>query len=144
MLMIVTEVFQIARDIFGHNLVNIGVGGSLVNDIDTVVVLGKIDTEQIKKFIKVATKKTGQEVSVRPVTQMMLDTRYIDGKVATMIYKGMDWLFDEYHMSFEELQEIHKPYMAQNTSEILRAVSSGKLSKDKAINLLVQLLNICQ
>lgn len=139
-------IYKAAQAAFGSNLVGVAVGGSILykekaSDIDTLVVVHSYKPDQVEEYTQLT---DNLHVSVRAVTKMMFDNKYYDGKVATMLYKGMVNLPDEdpISISFEQLQKVHKPLLKQNLSELQRALASGKISKDKAIDLLIQLLVI--
>jgi hypothetical protein len=116
-----------------------------LSDVDTILVLHRIDLEKTANFLKKAKEKIGVKVSCRPVTKMMLENKsLLDGKAATMLYKGVKFLRYKIKLTFEELQMIRNPLIADDIWEIERKVINGELSKDKAIDLLIQLLVICQ
>lgn len=137
-----SKVFQIANDVFGDNLIDIGVGGSLVNDIDSVVILKKIDKDQIKEYLDKAEKATKQRISVKVYTKLMRDCNAIDSKTAIMLYKGMRFQEREESITRNDAAEIIIKRLPDNLQNIIKANYTGKLSDKKTIDLLVQLLTI--
>lgn len=143
----IEAIFTLAQKIFGDLLVEIGIGGSLMSDIDAVAVLRKIDLEAVKQFREEGEKQFGQRISCRVLTPLMIRTNLLDGKVATMLLKGMAfWRGGDCfsHLKEETLMGVVRQNLGDEISGILRAVLEKKYNKDKAIDLLIQLLAICQ
>jgi len=143
-------VIEIAKQVFEDDLYDIGTEDSFFHrrvfaDVDLILVLHRIDLSKITVFLDKASTKVKGKVSCRPLTKMMLENKtLIDGKAATMLYKGVRFLNSQAKLSFGDLREIRTPQIADDVWEIERKVIKGELNKDKAIDLLIQLLVICQ
>lgn len=141
------KVFALAQWVFGDLLVDVGVGGSLARDIDTVVVLRKVDLVTVGMFLKKGGERLRQPLSCRVLTPLMIEAGLVDGKTATMLLKGMVFKnggdcfarFDR-----KKLRDIVKKNLGDEISGILRAVVEGKYDEGRALDLLVQLLAICR
>ncbi len=143
----IRALFALAVEVFGDLLVEIGVGGSLKRDIDALVVLRRIDLEAVRRFMEEGRKSLRQPLSCRVLTSLMAKAGLLDGKSATMLLKGM--VFKNggrcfAHLDEGKLKAIVKQNLGDEVSGILRALLEGKYGEEKAIELLVQLLAICQ
>lgn len=79
------QLYRRAEECFGDNLLRLGVGGSGFQgkDIDSVVVLRKLDFDQIKTFVN-------SRISVIPLTELMYKNRKMwPDKFITMMLKGL-------------------------------------------------------
>jgi predicted nucleotidyltransferase len=133
----------------GDNLVNVGIGGSFYkkqkpSDIDLIVVLESIETDFVLEEKKILEEVFGCKVSFRLLTPMMMDNiSCLDGKTATMLYKGVRfYAFADYELNIEELKEALSCADGDEIGTILRCLMERKTTKDKAIDLLIQLLTI--
>jgi len=135
--------FCVAKRVFGDLLVNVGVGVPCNGDVDVVLVLRKLNLKAVGDFVKSA-KKEGLSVGCRAVTPLMIESVLLDGKTATMLMKKMTFLFEPITIDKDKLRQIIKNNLADEVSNILRAVVDGKYDAYRAIDLLVQLLVICQ
>jgi len=133
-----SKLYEIANKIFGKHLIDVGMGNGS-RDIDTVVIVSKLDIAKVNEFKKVASKYFNKEVSCVVMTELMLrDKRLWPDKFVTMVLKGIEFTNLVVNISLGEAKElVHK-----NTTEAmyrwLKDYSSGKITADRLIDLLVQ------
>jgi len=133
-----SKLYEIANKIFGNHLIDVGKGDGS-RDIDTVVIVSKLDIAKVNEFKKVASKYFNKEVSCVVMTELMLrDKRLWPDKFVTMVLKGIEFTNLVVNISLGEAKElVHK-----NTTEAmyrwLKDYSSGKITADRLIDLLVQ------
>jgi len=133
-----SKLYEIANKIFGNHLIDVGMGNGS-RDIDTVVIVSKLDIAKVNEFKKVASKYFNKEVSCVVMTELMLrDKRLWPDKFVTMVLKGIEFTNLVVNISLGEAKElVHK-----NTTEAmyrwLKDYSSGKITADRLIDLLVQ------
>ena len=133
-----SKLYEIASEVFGSHLIDVGIGDGS-RDIDSVVIVSKLDITKVSKFKKVASKHFKKEVSCVVMTELMLrDKRLWSDKFITMVLKGNEFTDLIVNISLDEAKELaHK-----NTNEAmyrwLKDYSSGKITADRLIDLLVQ------
>lgn len=126
----------------------IGFGGSGESDLDLVYISEKLDFERIRDLKKKIEDNYKKPVSITPLTMLMLKRRCWNGKVATMIYKGVEWYYRENAgfeapvVSLEELGEImmrDTPFMLCHW---LKMLVEKPEKKDKVLELMTQQLAV--
>ena len=130
-----------AQDIFGDNLLDLGVSNWSLNpksgDIDCVIITRKLDMEQVVEFI-------GDEpISVIPLNEAMWKTKFFNGKLVCMLYKGLRWYIGgNQQISKKTAKKFLKGSARENIYSINRAIISGKNNYKQAYDLAVQYLAI--
>ena len=130
-----------AHDIFGDNLLDLGIShwslGPKAKDLDCVIITRKLDMEQVVEFI-------GDEpISVIPLNEAMWKSRFFNGKLVCMLYKGLRWYIGGNQQISKGLaKKLLKGLARENIYSINRAIMSGKNNYKQAYDLVVQYLSI--
>jgi hypothetical protein len=119
----------------------VAVGGSMNRDIDLLYVAEKIDFEDVELIRTHLEKALGKEVSIYPMTELMVRSGVMTGKCARMFYKGVSWIkgFYDIPMSYERMRDIS---IRNAPEELSRFVKEAGHKRDKMFELLVQLTTI--
>lgn len=137
-----SKLLEIAKDVFGHHLVDVGISQSQSDestDIDTVVIVSKLDIPKVSEFKKVATKRLRKDVSCIVLTELMLnnDDMWPD-KFITMALKGVVFTQNEFSICPTRAKELAHKNTTEAMYRWLKDYSSGKITADRLIDLLVQ------
>lgn len=133
-----SKLYEIASKVFGSHLIDVGKGyGS--RDIDTVVIVSKLDIAKVNEFKKVASKHFKKDVSCIVMTELMLrDKRLWSDKFITMVLKGIEFTDLIVNISLDEAKELAHKNTTEAMYRWLKDYSSGKITADRLIDLLVQ------
>jgi hypothetical protein len=133
-----SELYEIASKIFGSHLIDVGIGDGS-RDIDSVVIVKKLDIPKVNEFKRVASKHFKKDVSCVVMTELMLrDKRLWSDKFITMALKGIEFTNLEIDISLEEAKELAHKNTTEAMYRWLKDYSSGKITADRLIDLLVQ------
>lgn len=140
---LLTEIYQYAQDLFGSNLIDVGIGGSRNydpggHDLDLILILHKTDFPKIRIF----GKKYGRSISI--LTKAQLEDKFSWGtKVATMIYKGATFAKLKLGISITELKAICRRGIAEEIQNIDRKLVTEEITFEKAYELVRQKALLC-
>jgi len=133
-----SKLYEIASKIFGSHLIDVGVGDGS-RDIDSVIIVSKLDMAKVNEFKKVASKYFKKEVSCVVMTELMLrDKQLWSDKFITMVLKGIAFNNLEVDISLDEAKELAHKNTTEAMYRWLKDYSSGKITADRLIDLLVQ------
>lgn len=133
-----SELYEIASKIFGSHLIDVGIGDGS-RDIDSVVIVKKLDIPKVNEFKKEVSKYFKKDVSCVVMTELMLrDKRLWSDKFITMALKGIEFTNLEIDISLEEAKELAHKNTTEAMYRWLKDYSSGKITADRLIDLLVQ------
>jgi len=133
-----SKLYEIASKIFGSHLIDVGVGDGS-RDIDSVIIVSKLDMAKVNEFKKVASKYFKKEVSCVVMTELMLrDKRLWPDKFVTMALKGIEFTDLIVNISLDEAKELAHKNTTEAMYRWLKDYSSGKITADRLIDLLVQ------
>jgi len=118
----------------------LALGGSGESDMDFILVADKMD--KVSELKEAGTEIYGKKISICPLTPLMVDREVFSSKVATMLYKGVDYLIADDECEFvpidmDFLEVIVRRETPEFVNRILKSLANG-MDKDKAIELLVQ------
>ena len=137
-----SKLYEIASKIFGHYLIDVGIGINVSEnstDIDSVVIVSKLDMTKVAEFKRVASRNFEKEVSCVVMTELMLrDKRLWSDKFITMVLKGIEFTSLEVDIIFSEVKELAHKNTTEAMYRWLKDYSSGKITADRLIDLLVQ------
>lgn len=133
-----SKLYEIASKVFGSHLIDVGKGyGS--RDIDTVVIVSKLDMAKVNEFKRVTSKHFKKDVSCIVMTELMLkDKRLWSDKFVTMALKGIEFTDLIVNISLDEAKELAHKNTTEAMYRWLKDYSSGKITADRLIDLLVQ------
>ena len=133
-----SKLYEIASEVFGSHLIDVGIGDGS-RDIDSVVVVSKLDIPKITEFKKVASKHFKKEVSCVVMTELMLrDKRLWPDKFITMVLKGIEFVNSDIRINLDLAKELAHKNTTEAMYRWLKDYSSGKITADRLIDLLVQ------
>jgi len=137
-----SKLYEIASEVFGHYLIDVGMGINVSEDstdIDSVVVVSKLDIAKVNEFKRVAGKHFKKDVSCIVMTELMLkDKRLWSDKFVTMVLKGIEFTDLIVNISLDEAKELAHKNTTEAMYRWLKDYSSGKITADRLIDLLVQ------
>jgi len=137
-----SKLYEIANDVFGHYLIDVGISsnhGDKSSDIDTVVVVSKLDIPVTTMFKKVASKYFKKDVSCIVLTEVMLNNKQTwPDKFVTMVYKGVELVNGNIDIDLEEVKTLARKNTTEAMYRWLKDYSGGKITADRLIDLLVQ------
>lgn len=137
-----SKLYEIADKIFGHYLIDVGIGINVSEDstdIDSVVIVSKLDIAKVNEFKRVASKDFKKDVSCVVMTELMLRHKQLwPDKFITMVLKGIEFTNLEVDISFSEAKELAHENTTEAMYRWLKDYSSGKITADRLIDLLVQ------
>ena len=133
-----SKLYEIASEVFGSHLIDVGIGDGS-RDIDSVVIVSKLDITKVSKFKKVASKHFKKDVSCIILTKLMLnDKQTWPDKFVTMALKGIEFTDLIVDISLDEAKELAHKNTTEAMYRWLKDYSSGKITADRLIDLLVQ------
>ena len=133
-----SKLYEIASKIFGSHLIDVGVGDGS-RDIDSVIIVSKLDMAKVNEFKKVVSKHFKKDVSCIVMTELMLrDKRLWPDKFVTMALKGIEFTDLIVNISLDEAKELAHKNTTEAMYRWLKDYSSGKITADRLIDLLVQ------
>jgi hypothetical protein len=133
-----SKLYEIASKIFGSHLIDVGIGDGS-RDIDSVVIVKKLDIPKVNEFKKEVSKYFKKDVSCVVMTELMLrDKQLWSDKFITMALKGIEFTNLEIDISLEEAKELAHKNTTEAMYRWLKDYSSGKITADRLIDLLVQ------
>jgi len=133
-----SKLYEIASEVFGSHLIDVGIGDGS-RDIDSVIIVSKLDMAKVNEFKKVASKYFKKEVSCVVMTELMLrDKRLWPDKFVTMALKGIEFTDLIVDISLDEAKELAHKNSTEAMYRWLKDYSSGKITADRLIDLLVQ------
>lgn len=144
----ILKIKKIAKVCFKKNLINLGFGGSCLNqkkpnDWDIVLILNDFKVEQIQEFVKIC-KTFDLNISPCVVTKIQSIEKW-PSKALVMLYKGIEWVNkNTQKISKETLKKIIKKNSLADMYAIEKKVINGDLSLSKAFSLLRQIVLLCQ
>jgi hypothetical protein len=137
-----SELYKIANKVFGHYLIDVGMSintSESSTDIDTVVVVSKLDIPKVNEFKKEASKYFKKDVSCVVMTELMLrDKRLWSDKFVTMVFKGIEFINSDIRINLDLAKELAHKNTTEAMYRWLKDYSSGKITADRLIDLLVQ------
>jgi hypothetical protein len=141
------SVINIAHEVFKDNLLDIGFGGSCLrkenpSDWDVVLVLHDFYASKINDFIE----KCKLPIGISVITDLQVeDWALWPSKVLVMMYKGMEWENGNWEIpSRKKIRKILRKNLPADIYRMERDLIDGKVSYEKAFNLLRQLALICR
>jgi len=133
-----SELYEIASKIFGSHLIDVGIGDGS-RDIDSVVIVSKLDIPKVNEFKKKASKYFKKDVSCVVMTELMLrDKRLWSDKFVTMVFKGIEFINSDIRINLDLAKELAHKNTTEAMYRWLKDYSSGKITADRLIDLLVQ------
>jgi len=133
-----SKLYEIASEVFGSHLIDVGIGDGS-RDIDSVVIVSKLDIAKVNEFKKMASKHFKKDVSCIVMTELMLrDKRLWSDKFITMVLKGIEFTDLIVNISLDEAKELAHKNTTEAMYRWLKDYSSGKITADRLIDLLVQ------
>ena len=143
---VLNELYNVGLFTFGDHLIDIGVGGSCVGDIDAVLIVSKYKPSLVKTFIERSENNLNKKVSVILMTKMMFHRQnFWCDKFITMALKGIEFFdYGDFNIDINTARDLIKPLIPEATYRIYRSYLDGKIDEDRLIDLLVQYLVLCQ
>ena len=127
----------------------LAVGGSSLigeyHDIDLIFIGEKVPFGKLTALRETLMEELGCRVSICPMTRIMFRNKHLwQGKIATMIYKGVDWIWgdDRAEITFEELRRISVREAPTELAHYLKNIIEKPEKKEKMVELIIQLATL--
>ena len=133
-----SKLYEIANKVFGSHLIDVGIGDGS-RDIDSVVIIKKLDMNKVNEFKKEASKCFNKDVSCVVMTELMLmNNKLWPDKFITMVLKGIEFVNSDIRINLDLAKELAHKNTTEAMYRWLKDYSSGKITADRLIDLLVQ------
>lgn len=133
-----SKLYEIANKVFGSHLIDVGIGDGS-RDIDSVVIIKKLDMTKVNEFKKEASKYFKKDVSCVVMTELMLmNNKLWSDKFITMVLKGIEFVNSDIRINLDLAKELAHKNTTEAMYRWLKDYSSGKITADRLIDLLVQ------